>query len=167
MGCKSVFEPTDLPGVLLPLWTSSGKCIQDPRLFESYQCPTLLLALLLLHHLHNPFPVLESRFRKKSIILTHDVLPNDLIWAISLPFCSLKCLQLWHSEARWDLPPTPSSNFLLSPSSNFQCSQNTEVDSLSLLQVIFPTQGLNPGLLHCGKFFTRWVTRAAQEYCSR
>ena len=30
--------------------------------------------------------------------------------------------------------------------------QNTEVGSLSLLQGIFPTQGSNPGLLHC-----RWV----------
>ena len=28
--------------------------------------------------------------------------------------------------------------------------QNTGVGSLSLLQGIFPTQGLNPGLLHCG-----------------
>ena len=27
--------------------------------------------------------------------------------------------------------------------------QNTGVDSLSLLQWIFPAQGLNPGLLHC------------------
>ena len=27
--------------------------------------------------------------------------------------------------------------------------QNTEVDSLSLLQGIFPTQGSNPGHLHC------------------
>ena len=27
--------------------------------------------------------------------------------------------------------------------------KNTGVDSLSLLQGIFPTQGLNPGLLHC------------------
>ena len=27
--------------------------------------------------------------------------------------------------------------------------QNTEVDSRSLLQGTFPTQGLNPGLLHC------------------
>ena len=27
--------------------------------------------------------------------------------------------------------------------------QNTEVGSYSLLQGIFPTQGLNPGLLHC------------------
>ena len=30
--------------------------------------------------------------------------------------------------------------------------QNTGVGSLSLLQQIFPTQGLNPGLLHC-----RWI----------
>ena len=30
--------------------------------------------------------------------------------------------------------------------------QNTGVDSLSLLQGIFPTQGSNPGLLHC-----RWI----------
>ena len=28
-------------------------------------------------------------------------------------------------------------------------AQNTGVGSLSLLQGIFPTQGLNPGLLHC------------------
>ena len=28
-------------------------------------------------------------------------------------------------------------------------AQNTKVDSLSLLQGIFPTQGSNPGLLHC------------------
>ena len=31
-------------------------------------------------------------------------------------------------------------------------SQDSGVDSLSLLQGIFPTQGLNPGLLHC-----RWI----------
>ena len=30
--------------------------------------------------------------------------------------------------------------------------KNTGMGSLSLLQGIFPTQGLNPGLLHC-----RWV----------
>ena len=31
--------------------------------------------------------------------------------------------------------------------------QNTGVDSLSLLQGIFPTQGSNPGLLHCRQIF--------------
>ena len=43
-------------------------------------------------------------------------------------------------------------------------SQNTGVGSHSLLQVIFPTQGLNPGLPHCRRFFTRWATREAQSY---
>jgi len=31
--------------------------------------------------------------------------------------------------------------------------QNTGVGKLSLLQGIFPTQGLNPGLLHCRQIF--------------
>ena len=31
--------------------------------------------------------------------------------------------------------------------------QNTGVDSLSLLQGIFPTQGLNPGLPNCRQIF--------------
>ena len=31
--------------------------------------------------------------------------------------------------------------------------QNTGVGSLSLLQGTFPTQGLNPGLLHCRRIF--------------
>ena len=44
--------------------------------------------------------------------------------------------------------------------------QNTGVCSLSLLQGIFPTQGLNPGLPHftIGGFFTGWATREAQEH---
>ena len=33
-------------------------------------------------------------------------------------------------------------------------NQNTGVGSLSLLQGIFPTQGLNPGLPTAGGFFT-------------
>ena len=44
--------------------------------------------------------------------------------------------------------------------------QNTGVGSLSLLQGIFPTQGLNPGLPHCRCFFTSWATREAKEYWS-
>ena len=43
--------------------------------------------------------------------------------------------------------------------------QNTGVGSHSLLQGIFPTQGSNPGLPHCRRFFTSWTTREAQE-CS-
>ena len=41
--------------------------------------------------------------------------------------------------------------------------QNTEVDSLSLLQGIFPNQGSNPGLLHC-----RWILyQLSQKQCPR
>ena len=42
------------------------------------------------------------------------------------------CLQLHELYSSWNSP-----------------GQNTGVGSLSLLQDIFPTQGLNPGLLHC------------------
>ena len=39
--------------------------------------------------------------------------------------------------------------------------QNAGAGSLSLLQGIFPTQGLNPGLHIAGRFFTRWATGEA------
>ena len=39
--------------------------------------------------------------------------------------------------------------------------QNTGVGSLSLLQGIFPTQGLNPGLPHSRQFLTSWATSGA------
>ena len=42
--------------------------------------------------------------------------------------------------------------------------QNTGVGSLCLIQEIFPTQGLDPGLLHCSWIFISWATREAQEY---
>ena len=51
--------------------------------------------------------------------------------------------------------------------------QNTEIGSLSLLQGIFPTQGLNPGLPQCmqilyqlglkGSCLNRWATRKAPD----
>ena len=39
--------------------------------------------------------------------------------------------------------------------------KNTGEGCHSLLQWIFPTQGLNPGLLIAGRFFTIWATREA------
>ena len=40
--------------------------------------------------------------------------------------------------------------------------QNTGVGSLSLFQGVFPTQGSNPDLPHCGQIFTSWTTRETQ-----
>ena len=37
------------------------------------------------------------------------------------------------------------------------------MDSLSLLQGNFPTQGSNPGLHIAGRFFTSWATREARD----
>ena len=36
-------------------------------------------------------------------------------------------------------------------------TKNTGVGSLSLLRGSFPTQGWNPGLPHCSRFFTNWA----------
>ena len=44
--------------------------------------------------------------------------------------------------------------------------QNTGVDSLSLLQGIFPTQESNPCLLHCRQILYQLSHREAQEYWS-
>ena len=41
--------------------------------------------------------------------------------------------------------------------------QNTGVGSLSLLQGIFPTQGLNPGLPHCRQILY-WLSHQGSPY---
>ena len=43
--------------------------------------------------------------------------------------------------------------------------QNTGVDSLSLLQGIFPTQGLNPGLPHCRQILYQLSHKGSPSLC--
>ena len=45
--------------------------------------------------------------------------------------------------------------------------QNTRVGSLSLLQGIFPTQGSNPGLLHCRRILYQLSRKGRPESCLR
>ena len=59
------------------------------------------------------------------------------------PFCHVKWK--WKSLSHVSLPPYELYSPWYSP------DQNIGVDSLSLLQGIFPTQGSNPGLPHCRK----------------
>ena len=56
----------------------------------------------------------------------------------------------WESESRSVLSDSLQPHRLYSPWNS--PGQNTGVGRLSLLQGIFPTQGQNPGLLHC-----RWI----------
>ena len=62
----------------------------------------------------------------------------------------LNCQLSFKSESRSVVSYSLWPNGLQSPWNS--ASQNTGVGSLSLLQGIFPTQGLNPGLPHC-----RWI----------
>ena len=71
-----------------------------------------------------------------------------------LHFQSLKfSLTFFFSRSKWKWP---QSSLTLWPPGLYNpwnsLGQNTGVSSLSLLQGIFPTQGLNPGFLHC-----RWI----------
>ena len=62
---------------------------------------------------------------------------------------SLLCLRLWlPQETDFFFLRFWSCSVVLYSPWNSLC-QNTGVGSLSLLQGIFPTQGSNPGLLHC------------------
>ena len=63
---------------------------------------------------------------------------------------SLSCVRLWRPHRLYS--PWNSSG------------QNTGVGRLSFLQGFFPTQGLNPGLLHCGRILYQLSHRKAQEY---
>ena len=65
-----------------------------------------------------------------------------------------KCSSLVSDSSRpHELQPTRLLCLWNSP------GKNTGVDCHSLLQGIFPTQGLNPGLLITGRFFTIWARR--------
>ena len=63
---------------------------------------------------------------------------------------TLRSMRLWVCESRSVVSDSLWPHGLYSPWNS--PGKNTGVASLSLLQRIFPAQGLNPGLLHC-----RWI----------
>ena len=68
---------------------------------------------------------------------------SDTGWGCQHLKAQLSWRSLWKSLSHVQLFATPWTSPWTSP------GQNTRVGSLSLLQGIFPTQGLNPGLPHC------------------
>ena len=48
-------------------------------------------------------------------------------------------------------------------SSSSSSREEIRITLVALLQGIFPTQGLNPSLLHCRWFFTIWATRETMD----
>ena len=67
-------------------------------------------------------------------LLTYCKRPGQCLHMLKWKWKSLSRVQLFVTPWTWNSP-----------------GQNTGVGSLSLLQGIFPTQGLNPGLPHCGR----------------
>ena len=70
---------------------------------------------------------------------------------------NLKLSWKWSESVSHTLQPHGLSSPWNSP------GQNTEVGSLPLLQSIFPTQGLNPGLLHCRRILYQLSHKARQR----
>ena len=83
---------------------------------------------------------LDSILKRRDITLLTNV---RLVKAMVFPIVTYGCE--WKLLSRVWLFVTPCDSPWNSP------GQNTGVGRLSLLQGIFPTQGLNPGLLHCGQ----------------
>ena len=85
-----------------------------------------------------------------------------------LPSFYLLCSLKYEKESRSAVSNSLWPHGLCSPWSS--PGQNTGVGSSSArsgdpdLQGIFPTQGWNPGCLHCRRFFTNWAARETQEY---
>ena len=83
---------------------------------------------------------LDSILKSRDITLSTKVC---VVKAIAFPVVMYRCESESHSVVSESL----GSHGLDSPWNS--PGQNTEVGSFSLLQGIFPTQGLNPGLLQC------------------
>ena len=82
-----------------------------------------------------------------------------------LPYTAKRTLQMESEKVK----VAQSCPTLCDPMDYMGCSpwdspgQNTGVGSLSLLQGIFSTQGLNPGLPHCRQTLTNWATRKSLQ----
>ena len=89
-----------------------------------------------------------------------------LLWqADCVPLCHLKSPVYYmksESESHSVVSDSLRPHGLFSPWNSL--GQNTGVSSLSLLQGIFPTQGSNPGLLHCKQILNIWASREAEPF---
>ena len=85
-----------------------------------------------------------------SIYTTHLTIYGASLWLSWQRIC-LQCRRQSESESRSVVSNSLRPHGLYSPWNS--PGQNTGMGSLSLLQGIFPIQGLNPGLMHCRRIF--------------
>ena len=104
-------------------------------------------------------PDTEQIFSKQWLFsLSKDTLSGFMVFIYRTSSSALDCMHcsfggLMHSLYLWIVNSESRCRvwlFVTTYSPWVSLGQNTGVGSLSLLQRIFPTQGSNPGLLHCG-----------------
>ena len=90
-----------------------------------------------------------------------------LISAVTLKYCTCTNVKGKHTEGRSEGQSHSLVSDPLRPQGLYSPwtspGQNTGVGSLSLLQGIFPTQGSNPGLPHCGWILYQLSHKASKE----
>ena len=119
-------------------------------------CFKTILTLKRLSHYNIP----PSRFVLFLMILfsLSSVFPVMWKWDVKISLVVHACkVTPVLSNSLWPYGPQPTRLLCQRDSPG----KNTGTGSHSLLQGIFPTQGSNLGLLHCGGFFTIWATREA------
>ena len=95
-----------------------------------------------------PFGSFECSYLFSAIVMASPIAEHGLqssgsvVVKVQVPGCLAACGIFPKSESR----SVVSNTF---DSMDYSSGQNTGVGSLSLLQGIFPTQGLKPGFLHC------------------
>ena len=92
------------------------------------------------------YSIISANFREKACFFSKSSNKSHRIESVILNSVAWPHVSESHSVMSDSLRPWGLYSLWNSP------GQNTGVDSLSLLQGIFPTQGSNPGLLHC-----RWI----------
>ena len=80
------------------------------------------------------------------------VQPSDQTQVSCISCTGRRILYHWQRKVKWKWKCLSHVGLFVAPWTWNSPGQNTGLHSLSLLQGIFPTQGSNPGLLHC-----RWI----------
>ena len=151
----------------LASWMPSGKPDPTGSSFEVVHtpkrrlspCPLLACPLCLSHK--KQLPIYNHSWSFPSIWPWIEYSkPWYVLWIFFFFFAEWlnECESESHSVASDSLRPHGLYNPWNSP------GQNTGVGSLSLLQGIFPTQGLNPGLLHCRRILYQLSHKGSPEW---
>ena len=128
-------------------------------------------SLELMDHEKVPCLVTDFHFLSQALVslkLNVNVPPKILCWNPN-PKCGIRSWGLWEGILLWECYCLLTKS-CLTLCDSMECSlprflcpwdfpgKNTGVGCHFLLQGIFPTYGLNPGLLHCRQIIYRWST---------